>query len=201
MIRESTEKREGKGRASVKDIADFPTAPPTAAARVMFTADTDIATLPVSGMPGGNGAVAYASNGGGATMIAEGYDEPAMAAAMNGALSLRDVQQRWPEFIQCFDDRKTLATALGTAQVAEMHGSAVRLFVAQEFDLTLLNRHKKLLNEKLSEFYNVSLYADCMVGVAPRPVAGEASTASANSPHADHPFIKGIVDLLGASPL
>jgi DNA polymerase-3 subunit gamma/tau len=202
MIRETAEKREGKGRSSVKDIADFPTGPPTStAARMMFTSDTDIATFPVSGMTNGNGGVAYASNGAAATMIAEGYDEPAMAPSMNGALSLRDVQQRWPEFIQCFDDRKTLATALGTAQVAEMHGSAVRLFVAQEFDLTLLNRNKKLLNEKLSEFYNVSLYADCIVGVAPRPVAGEASPTSANSAHADHPFIKGIVDLLGASPL
>jgi DNA polymerase-3 subunit gamma/tau len=201
MIRESTEKREGKGRSSVKDIADFPTAPPTAAARVMFTSDTDIATLPVAGIPNGNGAVAYASNGVAATMIAEGYDEPTMVPSISGALSLRDVQQRWPEFIQCFDDRKTLATALGTAQVAEMHGSAVRLFVAQEFDLTLLNRNKKLLNEKLSEFYNASLYADCIVGVAPRPVAGESSPGSANGAHADHPFIKGIVDLLGASPL
>jgi DNA polymerase-3 subunit gamma/tau len=202
MIRESTEKREGKGRASVKDLADFPTAPPTASAtRVMFTSDTDIATLPVAGIADVNGAVAYAGTGVAATMIAEGYDEPTMAPSVNGALLLRDVQQRWPEFIQCFDDRKTLATALGSAQVAEMHGSAVRLFVAQEFDLTLLNRHRKLLNEKLSEFYNTSLYADCIVGTAPQRVAGESSVTAAKGAYADHPFVKGIIDLLGASPL
>jgi hypothetical protein len=202
MIRETVARKEEKGRTSVKDLASFPTAAPPAPAQPLMSiaSDSDVATLTAPNGAGANGSVAYAMNGVASTLVADGYDEPSMASHQNGVVSLGDLQQRWPEFIRCFDDRKTLATALDTAQVAEVRGNTLRLFVASELNLTLLNRHRKHVNEKLSEFFGTTLHIDCVIGAAPQPLAGESS-AAASGPHADHPFIKGIVELLGASPL
>jgi hypothetical protein len=201
MIRETVERQEERGRASVRDIVNFPTAaPPSPVVRPpMMMAEADVATLAVAN--GSNGAVAYATNGLATSVVADGYDDPSMVPQGNGAITVREIQRRWPEFVHTFDEKKTLLTALQTVQVAEMQGSTIRVFVAGELNLTLLQRNRKLVNDKLSEFFGVPLHLDCYPGAAPMPIPGESNGAVASGPHADHPFIRGIMELLGASPL
>jgi DNA polymerase-3 subunit gamma/tau len=201
MFKESMEKG-SEGGSTVKDLASFPkNAPPSAAMRQPFyTRDPEVATLPKPA--NGDGSATYRAemlNG----LVMEGNVVPAAGGTVKGAVTLYDVQQGWPEFVRCFDDKKALASALEAAKLAEMQGNAIQLFVAEEFHLSLLKRNKELLNEKLSGFFNNPMHADWMLGAPPKalPHESHATNGNGHGPHADHPFIKGIVELLGASML
>jgi hypothetical protein len=214
IIRENLDRgKEGKGISNVKDLASFPTTAPIVARQAIYTADPDVATMPrpangnvasgiLNGNGNGNGSVLYTTEVLD-TLVMENGGAPAAGGWVESGLSLREIQGRWSEFLRSCDDKMLLASALQGAQPAEIHGSAIRLFVPQETQLTLLNRNRQTLNQKLTSFFNIPMQAEWTLGAPPVALPENDFPTNGNGagPHADHPFIKGIMELLGASPL
>lgn len=183
----------GEGRASsLQDLQSFPTtAPPPPPGR----GSSHTSDRPSSGSPRGN-----APSGGGPGEEPPGYRSPTDGAPQGG-LSDRDLQRRWNEFLNYCDDKKSLTMALDSRQPPELYGgNTVRLYVSNDLNLTLLNRNKEVLREKLESFFKIPLNVEGVIGNAPVPVGGDSSS-SAPYAKSDHPFVQGLVDLLEASPI
>lgn len=190
--------REAPQRKDPKDLASFPTKPPAAP--------------PASMRAGYNGGVAVASSP--ATSIATGFpmedglapaygDGRGAEAVMAASIPIEDVRRRWQEFSAMFDDRQSLAVSLVKAQPAEVRGGVIRLYVAAESELTILNRNRDLINERLRSFFGIGLHAEGVIGAVPVPKRDDLSPSPAAIPagHQNHPFIRGLMERLGASPI
>ncbi len=187
---------EGRRASSLSDLASFPVSAPVPSSfdrQPMYTADR----APGSS-PGNSSAAMNAAAEGGA-----GYrsTSPVAVPSPSGGLTDRDLQRRWGEFLSYCDDKKTLVMALGSVQPPELYGgNTVRLYVANETNLSILNRNRDLLREKLESFFKRTLRVEGVLGNAPVPVGGEAVPVSSRA-KSDHPFVQGLITLLEASPI
>ncbi|HVZ37742.1 MAG TPA: DNA polymerase III subunit gamma/tau [Candidatus Kapabacteria bacterium] len=175
-------------RDSVKDLASFPTSAPVTPGRdPIYTND------PQSSAP-------RAVSAGGFTMAAgaEVVAEPAAA----GLPALRDVQRRWSEFLEFCNDRKGLATVLSEMKPVEIYGNTLRVYVGNATEMSFLNRSREVLVEKLQSFFQAPLGIEGAINAAmqtrqqekPRP----AQTSGLQA-RVDHPYVKGMIDLLEAT--
>jgi hypothetical protein len=110
---------------------------------------------------------------------------------------LSDVKDRWAEFVKSCEDKKSLSTVLARLAPSEIYGSAIRVYVPEESTLSLLKRYHVGLTEKLQSVYGLEMRLEFTLGAPP----AEMTKSGGETPKTDHPFLKGLVDLLGASPL
>lgn len=146
---------------------------------------------------------------GAAPMIGEASVSYANGSAENGTLtqiagvSIGELQGQWRNFLEFCEDRKTALAALHAAVPGEVHGNVVRLFVENEFQSGLIRQYQEVLVEKFRAYFKAPLIVEGVIGAAPTPLANiveavPAAAAGARHPDEDHPFIRGIIELLGA---
>lgn len=170
--------------SDLSNIATFPTKPPKPSG--------------ARGAVYGSGSEAPAvreASGGNGTITATG--------GSNGARfpSLGEVISRWQEFVRSCD-KQILGTMLGNVQPAEIQGSTVRVYMADETQLMMLRQNREFLNKKLESFFGASMWLEGIIGTAPSPVnGGDAFAVPQNGSQQNHPFIKELVEKLGASPV
>jgi hypothetical protein len=133
-------------------------------------------------------------------------DAPTAQLNGNGAPaqlpSSMEVQRQWQSFIDYCGDKKFLAMALGAAQPPEVYGNTLRLYIANDTDMTLINRSREVLVEKLQSFFKAPLTIESVIGQNPRPTVAEPSQGrNGTAPRVDHPFLKGLIELLDANPI
>jgi len=176
-------------KSELRDLESFPTAPPS-------TPDRGYA------YDHSSGAERAAGNGTAVQSVSLDSDLPGFSGPGGEAVTSIELQRRWNDFVVSCDDRKALALALGTCHTPELYGgSTIRIHVSNEANLAIVNRSRELLGEKLRSFYKVPLNIEVMIGASAAPEkTGE--TAPARPEMADaHPFIRGLVELLDATPI
>ncbi len=139
--------------------------------------------------------------GGSAVEGTVGVAESATAYGTAGSVpSLSEIRGRWSEFVTaCTEDRKMLGTLLQSAQPAELYGSTLRLYLADQTTMMMLKQEKEYLVGKLREIYRAPLLVDGEVGRPPSPVRNGNGLEQPAGAHDHHPFIRGLVDKLGAT--
>lgn len=179
-------------RNAMQDLTSFPTAAPVSTERApIYTAD-----------PGsGPGSGPTARGNGSMTMVAE-----SVAIGDEAMPALRDVQRRWGDFLQFCSDKKVLATMLQAAQPTEIFGTTLRVYLPSDVEMNLLNRSKEALVEKLQSFFGAPLVIEGAIGMAAKPTASEPARAAVEgatgiAARTDHPYIKGMMELLEAKPV
>ncbi|MEP7217600.1 MAG: DNA polymerase III subunit gamma/tau [Bacteroidota bacterium] len=179
--------------AGIKDFASFPTTAPTPT-RAPIHAGERATTITAS------------RSAGGVTTI----EEELPAGRSNGddgrngdgaaVPSLRDIQRRWPEFLEFCNDKMGLVTALKSTRPEEKSGSTIRLYVENEFQMSVINRNREVLTEKLGSFFKAAIHVEGVLGAPPAQIAPDlGSRSGAAVAQGDHPFIRGLAEVLEAS--
>jgi DNA polymerase-3 subunit gamma/tau len=191
--------RDAAARKDPKDFASFPTKPPAGNSGTMrssYNGGVAVAEAPASSI-----ATAFPIQDG---LAAPAYGDGRISEPVTSAsISIDEVRRRWQEFLGTMDDRKVLAVSLSAAQPAEMRGAILRLYVAAESELAILNRSRGLIDERLRAFFGVTLSVEGVIGDVPVPKREDAAPLTGTIPasHQNHPFIRGLIDRLGASAI
>ena len=168
---------------------------------------TDLASFPTGPPPSSSGATAYVVDA--PVMIAPRVQEVNgdIAVGPSGVLTssaatptIGQVQAKWGEFRKACEDKHSIAAMLEQLQPAEITAGVIRLYVENEAQRTMLLRCRDLLAERLTAFFKAPLTIDAVIGTAPS-IRPDTGAAAISREQLDHPFIRGIVDHLGASPL
>jgi hypothetical protein len=118
--------------------------------------------------------------------------------AYGSAPSIGQIQSRWGEFLRSCDDKRSIAVMLEQVQPAEIAGGTIRLYVENEAQRTMLARSREVLSERLTAFFGAALTLEPVIGAAPM-IRAEAGPSGSSREQIEHPFIRGIVELLGAA--
>lgn len=187
-----------KERSSLDNLASFPTSGPAvhgAPRQPIYTADPDTQLQARPRIDSSIFPVSEESAAGG-MMVKEDVSSRGGAPV----LSLRDLQGRWPQFIAFCEDKRGLSTTLQAVKPSELCGNVIRLYVSSDFEMSILNRNREVLGEKLRSFFDTPLHVEGVIGSAPTPIHRDRDPSTlAVRRGSDHPFIQSIVDLLGAS--
>jgi DNA polymerase III subunit gamma/tau len=181
----SPEPEPSKRVSDLSDLASFPTQPPPGRPSAYAAEATVMASVRVQ------------------EATADGAMPPSgtiSGIAYGAAPTIGQIQAKWGEFLRSCDDKRSLAAMLEQLQPAEISGGTIRLYVENEAQKTMLQRSRDLLAERLTSFFRAPLTLEAVIGAAPM-IRAEAGPSSVGREQIEHPFIKGIVELLGASAL
>ena len=121
-------------------------------------------------------------------------------------VSIHEVRSQWKSFLDSYSEKMTLMYALHPAAPGELHGNVLRLCVENERQRDLIEQYRDDITRSLQTFFKQPLLVEGMIGVPPMPRTSSPSVDSSSpmsAPALDekyekHPFIQGIVELLGA---
>ncbi len=172
---------------STTDMSSFPTSAPTGSngERVMA-----IGRAGAGGRGTSNGAAGHASVG-----SAGSGDVDVLEAPMP---TLMQIQGRWRDFLDHCRKRRTVWAALVEAVPAELYGDTIRLYVANDSQMMMLRRAGEGIREELGTFFSAPLQIEGAIGEAPKPILPTGPAPSADT---DHPFVRDLIEKLGARPL
>lgn len=163
---------------------------------------TSLATFPISSPTGHRAPMFTAEPARNAGLAVGGLDSPFSPdpSPLPDGISGPDLQRQWGAFVQyCGEEKPALATTLHRIAPPEMHGTTMRLYAPTDTDLAVIHRNRQILAAKLSDFFRTPLSVESVVGAPPTPVATSRPGTTDNE--AEHPFVRGIVEHLGASPI
>jgi DNA polymerase-3 subunit gamma/tau len=187
QLRGAPPKSEAQSEKEKLRLDSFPTSAPLR--QPMYTAERDVATAPAQPR--------------GTSMLFVGEDRQVEygGGGNGGAPSLRDVQRRWEDFLGfCNSDMPMLANTLAGSPPAEMYSETLRIYVTNEASLLYVNKNREALNQKLRSFFNATLNVEGALGAAPTPLQQESpSRGIAPGGGFDHPFVRGLEEMLEAS--
>lgn len=192
--------RDAAARKDPKDFASFPTKPPAGSSGTMRSSYNGVGVA-VAEAPASSIATAFPIQDG---LAAPAYGDGRIAEpVISASISIDEVRRRWQEFLGTMDDKKVLAVSLSAAQPAEVRGAILRLYVASEPELTILNRGRELIDERLHAFFGARLSVEGVIGDVPVPKREDSAPLTGTIPasHQNHPFIRGLIDRLGASAI
>ena len=122
----------------------------------------------------------------------------------NATMSIDEVRARWPSFREQYNGKPRLMFALEPATPSEVQGNVLHLCVENERQRELIDQYKEDITTSIRTFFKQPLIVEGVVGRPPQPNGSNgsggdpAAPAGARPPEEDHPFVKGIIDLLGA---
>ena len=168
---------------------------------------TDLASFPTQPPPGRASAYAVEAPVVAAPRVSEPQGDPMLppvgtisGIAYGPVPTIGQIQSKWSEFLRSCEDRRSIAAVLDTLQPAEITGGTIRLYVENDAQQTMVMRNRDVLTERLTDFFHAPLTIEAVVGAAPK-IRAEANPVSTSREQIDHPFVRGIVELLGAAPL
>ncbi|MBC8145992.1 MAG: DNA polymerase III subunit gamma/tau [bacterium] len=179
--------------SDLTDLASFPTKAPRSTggssptgASASYAADAHVAIAP-----------RVKETNGDATVTPSG-----IITGISPAPTIGQIQSKWIEFLGSWDDRRSMTAMLEKLQPAEISGGTIRLYVENESQCTMISRASDVLSERLTRFFHAPLNVEAVVGNAPSMRSdSNANSATVRKELLEHPFIRGIVDNLGATPL
>jgi DNA polymerase III subunit gamma/tau len=125
---------------------------------------------------------------------------PLAAPKSAPAISEREVQSRWQEFIATVRQRKiSLGTVMDGTWLAGVTGNSVRIGCRTEFEQSSVERNREMLAGLFGDLFHVHLRIEAVYDPEHAP-AGPAEQAPAAPPE-DHPIIAALKRELGAEPL
>lgn len=126
---------------------------------------------------------------------------PASGAATSApAISEREVQSRWLEFLTAVRQRKiSLGTVMDGTWLAGVTGNSLRIGCRTEFEQSSIERNREMLAGLFGDLFHVRLRIEAVYDPEHAP-AGAAEPAPAPPPE-DHPIIAALKRELGAEPL
>jgi len=126
---------------------------------------------------------------------------PASGAAKSApAISEREVQSRWLEFLTAVRQRKiSLGTVMDGTWLAGVTGNSLRIGCRTEFEQSSIERNREMLAGLFGDLFHVRLRIEAVYDPEHAP-AGAAEPAPAPPPE-DHPIIAALKRELGAEPL
>lgn len=187
--------------SSLQDLASFPTIAP--ARPVSRMTDSVAVAKPAAARRStlDDGDVALAPNDSYASIAAGGLrQEDAPPVAGDPLPSLGAIRQRWDDFVRSCEEMRLLHAALQSSVPSELYGRTIRLYVAEQ-DLRIIERNREALSQKLQSFYNAPLLIEGVPGAAPAATSSHTDTSATLAANVDHPFVRGLIDVLGAGPL
>jgi DNA polymerase III subunit gamma/tau len=127
--------------------------------------------------------------------------KPASGAAKSApAISEREVQSRWLEFLTAIRQRKiSLGTVMDGTWLAGVTGNSLRIGCRTEFEQSSIERNREMLAGLFGDLFHVRLRIEAVYDPEHAP-AGPAEQAPAAPPE-DHPIIAALKRELGAEPL
>jgi DNA polymerase-3 subunit gamma/tau len=128
--------------------------------------------------------------------------------AVEKMVTIDEVQAQWPVFREHYASKPRLMFALELAVPSEIHGNVLQLGVESERERELIGQYKEEITTSIQSFFRMPLVIEGVVRPsARRKNVGangsiEETRASEVIPQEiDHPFVRGIVSLLGAVPI
>ncbi len=116
------------------------------------------------------------------------------------AISEREVQSRWLEFLTAIRQRKiSLGTVMDGTWLAGVTGNSLRIGCRTEFEQSSIERNREMLAGLFGDLFHVRLRIEAVYDPEHAP-AGPAEQAPAAPPE-DHPIIAALKRELGAEPL
>jgi DNA polymerase-3 subunit gamma/tau len=116
------------------------------------------------------------------------------------AISEREVQSRWQEFITTIRQRKiSLGTVMDGTWLAGVTGGSVRIGCRTEFEQSSIDRNREMLAGLFGDLFHVRLRIEAVYDPEHAPAGPVEQTAAA--PPEDHPIIAALKRELGAEPL
>jgi len=186
----TTAEQPAKRISDPSDLASFPTQPPPGRPSAYAPESTVMAAARVAE----NGARARSASSDGAIASSGTIS----GIAYGSAPSIGQIQSRWGEFLRSCEDKRSIAVMLEQVQPAEIAGGTIRLYVENEAQRTMLARSREVLSERLTAFFGAALTLEPVIGAAPM-IRAEAGPSGSSREQIEHPFIRGIVELLGAA--
>ena len=121
-------------------------------------------------------------------------------------MSINEVRSQWSSFLASYSEKMGLMYALHPADPGELQGNVLRLCVENERQRDLIEQYKTDITQSIQTFFKQPLIVEGVIGTPPIPKSnGSHNGMGVNGSNApddeklnDHPFIKGIVELLGA---
>jgi DNA polymerase-3 subunit gamma/tau len=183
-------------------------APADAAAPSKRVADlTDLASFPTQPPPGSVSSRAVEAPVMATVRMPETTADPAMppngtisGIAYGAPPSIGQIQSKWGEFLKSCEDRRSVVAMLDKLQPAEIAAGTIRLYVENEAQQTMLMRSRDVLAERLTGFFGAPLRIEAVIGAVPA-IRAEAGPSNVGREQLEHPFIRGIVELLGAATI
>ena len=184
-------------RAGAGSAAEAPFGPPS---RVMASPQTPAPSGPAPAAPSDGTAIAQQVPPR-SPKAAPASTRPASGAAKSApAISEREVQSRWLEFLTAVRQRKiSLGTVMDGTWLAGVTGNSLRIGCRTEFEQSSIERNREMLAGLFSDLFHVRLRIEAVYDPAHAP-AGPAEPAPAPPPE-DHPIIAALKRELGAEPL
>jgi len=167
---------------------------PPAAALQSPTNSSSVSPTPANAPP----AVARPFN---SSKPAPAAQKPASGASKSApAISEREVQSRWQEFLTAVRQRKiSLGTVMDGTWLGGVTGNSVRIGCRTEFEQSSIERNREMLAGLFGDLFHVRLRIEGVYDPQHAP-AGPVEQAPA-APSEDHPIIAALKRELGAEPL
>ena len=157
---------------------------------------------------GGSSARSSSSPPGGDSMNGSNGADPSAGAGVETMMTIDEVQAQWPVFREHYAGKPRLMFALEPAVPAEIHGNILQLCVETERERELIDQYREDITTTIRSFFRKPLVIEGVVRPSSRRTNGSANGAvEEGSPgevipqEIDHPFVRGIVSLLGAVPI
>jgi len=127
-------------------------------------------------------------------------------ATLSSAVSINEVRAQWHRFLESYSEKMGLQYALHPAAPGELQGNVLRLCVENERQRQLIEQYREDITSSIQSFFKQPLIVEGVIGAPPVPKSngnglGQSSSASVNGTTrdcSDHPFVQGLVELLGA---
>jgi DNA polymerase-3 subunit gamma/tau len=116
------------------------------------------------------------------------------------AISEREVQSRWQEFITAVRQKKiSLGSVMDGTWLAGVTGTSVRIGCRTEFEQSSIERSREMLAGLFGDLFHVRLRVEAVYD--PQHAPGGTVEPPAAAPPEDHPIIAALKRELGAEPL
>jgi DNA polymerase-3 subunit gamma/tau len=116
------------------------------------------------------------------------------------AVSEREVQSRWQEFIAAVRQKKiSLGSVMDGTWLAGVTGTSVRIGCRTEFEQSSIERSREMLAGLFGDLFHVRLRVEAVYD--PQHAPGGTVEPPAAAPPEDHPIIAALKRELGAEPL
>lgn len=153
------------------------------------------------------GASARPSSSSRETRSTDGDDATGVAGSER-MVSIDEVQAQWPVFREHYASKPRLMFALEPAVPGEIQGNVLQLCVETERERELIEQYRDDITTTVRSFFRKPLVVEGVIREADRRRTGNGTDAVESSsgreaipPEIDHPFVRGIVDRLGAVPI
>ncbi|MCB0713687.1 MAG: DNA polymerase III subunit gamma/tau [Ignavibacteriae bacterium] len=127
-------------------------------------------------------------------------------ATADVGVSIQEVRSQWRSFLDSHSEKMGVMYALHPAAPGELQGNVLRLCVENERQRDLIEQYREDITSSIQTFFKQPLIVEGMIGSPPVAKTSPTPTglpslgngSSSDEKYEAHPFVQGIIELLGA---